>query len=402
MRIVLLNQFFWPNTVATAQLLSDAAQELSREHEVTVICSGSPRTSREIPGDEFNIEIIRTRGWKFSHRWPARVASYAAYLAGTVWHCCRVKRPDVFVTMTTPPFLSTIGSLFGLLRGTRHVIWEMDVYPDIATDLGYFKHGGIADRVTGAILDWSRRRAESIIVLGEEMKLRLVARGVGEKKIYVAENWADGSEIQPQPAPDGPLVVEYAGNLGLAHEIETVASVIERLANRSSVRFVFAGGGPRRQEFEAACRARGLRNVDFKPYCSRSELSKRLGEGHIGLVTQVSETRGSIVPSKIYGILASGRPLLYVGPTGTTPSHHISNFNCGWQVLPGDVDGLEALLLYLDGNRHLVSAAGAKGRVAFEQNFDRSIAVQRILRIIAVTDHSKELLPELSQSVIGE
>lgn len=403
MRIVLLNQFFWPDTVATAQLLTDLAPALARENQVTVICSAAGENGvNPDPGFGPNLKILRTRGIRFSHHGLARIASYASYVGGTIWHCVRLSRTDIIFTLTTPPVLSTIGSIFAFLRGARHIIWELDVYPDIATDIGYYKPGGILDRLTGAVFDWSRRRADTMIVLGEDMKARILARGVREERIHVAENWADSREIVPQLFPAGPLVIQYSGNLGLAHEVDTIAAAIERLANDPDFRFVFVGGGPQRPRLEARCRQKGIRNVEFKSYCARTDLSRSLGEGHLGLVTQLPQTSGSVVPSKIYGIMAAGRPLLYIGPQGATPAQHILRFQCGWHILPGDVDGLVSLLGRLCRNRSLVSEAGARARHILEQNFDRSIGVERILKIIAATSHSEKLVPKLTASATGD
>jgi len=258
----------------------------------------------------------------------------------------------------------------------------MDVYPDIASDIGYFKKDGIVERLSGAVLDWSRRRADVIITLGDEMKVRLVARGIPEHKIHVAENWASGLEIVPIEFPDGPLTVHYSGNFGLAHEVATISAVIDRLANHPNFRFIFAGGGPRRPQLETYCRERAIRNVEFRPYCANAQLSHSLAEGHLGLITQIPETLGSIVPSKVYGIMAAGRPLLYIGPDGSTPARHIQSFDCGWRIQPGDVDGVIRLLHRLDVNRQLLLEAGARGRLAFERYFDRPIGVARILAIV--------------------
>jgi glycosyltransferase involved in cell wall biosynthesis len=403
MRIVLMNQFFWPDTVATAQFLSDVAQVLAQENEVTAICSSTEESGKQpVSWLAPKLTILRAHGFRFSHRGLSRIASYISYVAGAIWHGMRVPGADVYLTLTTPPILSAIGSGFALLHGARHLIWEMDLYPDIANDIGYFNRGGIADRLVGAVLDWSRRRASAIIVLGAEMKNRLIARGIPEDKIHIAENWADGREICPQKLADGPFVVEYSGNLGRAHEVDTVLGVIGRLRNNPSFRFVFAGGGPKRRQLEAACRERGIRNVYFKPYCSRRELGKSLGEGHVGLVTQLPETVGSVVPSKIYGIMAAGRPILYIGPRGATPAEHIRRFKCGWHIPPGDVNTLERLLLNLNGNRHLVSQAGERARIAFEQNFDKSIGVERILKVIEGMNHGADLVPKLSPSAVGD
>jgi glycosyltransferase involved in cell wall biosynthesis len=288
------------------------------------------------------------------------------------------------VTLTTPPLTSVFGRILKLSRGCRHFIWEMDVYPDIAVDLSTLKPRSTLTCIIGALADWSRRNADGIIVLGEEMKARLIARDIPEHKIHVAENWADGAEITPLPFPKGRLVVHYSGNLGLAHDIETISSVIKQYANDRRFQFVFAGGGGRRQHMEDFCREQGVANALFRPYSSRAELGASLAEGHLGLVTQLPQTCGSIVPSKTYGIMAAGRPVLYIGPREATPARIIERFQCGWQVNPGDSAALASLLERLNSERHLIFEAGARARQAFEKYYDRPIAAARIVKILGL------------------
>src|SRR4029077_10910077 len=111
----------------------------------------------------------------------------------------RGPKAALVVTLTTPPLISLLGTLLKNFRGSRHFIWEMDVYPDIAVCLNVLKSRSVVTRLIGAVADFSRKRADGIIVLGEDMKARLVARGIPEHKIFVVENWADGREIVPAP-----------------------------------------------------------------------------------------------------------------------------------------------------------------------------------------------------------
>ena len=126
--------------------------------------------------------------------------------------------------------------------------------------------------------------------------------------------------------------VPYEGYLG--NEVDTISAVVKACANDPRFQFVFAGGGIRRPQLETVCREKGITNVLFRPYSSRAELGASLAEGHLGLVTQLPQTCGSIVPSKTYGIMAAGRPILYIGPRVATPARMIERFECGWQVNP--------------------------------------------------------------------
>ena len=384
MRLLMINQFFWPDTAPTGRFLLDVARAMEGQGiQITAICGASGYgTKDDTPCPP--IRILRPSATHFSRDVAGRILSYASFLAGAFVAGFRVGRPDTVITLTTPPLTSVFGRMLKLSRGCRHFIWEMDLYPDIAVDVGALKANSMLTCVIGALADWSRRNSDGIIVLGEEMKSRLIARDIPEHKIYVAENWADGMEITPLPFPEGPLVVHYSGNSGLPHDIETISSAIKTLANDQRFRFVFAGGGRRREQLETSCREQGIGNASFLPYSSRAKLGMSLSEGHLGLVTQLPQTCGSVVPSKTYGIMAAGRPILYIGPREATPARLIDRFKCGWQVKPGDTAALVGLLEKLSTERHLILEAGLRARQAFEKYYDRPIAASRIVKILGL------------------
>jgi colanic acid biosynthesis glycosyl transferase WcaI len=389
MEVLFINQFFWPDTAATGQLLTDVTRDIDPNiHAVTVLCGRSLYGGRDAASPP-PVKIMQCGGVTFSRGKIGRVVSYASFFVGAAMRGLWTSRPALVVTLTTPPLVSLLGTFFKSLRGSRHYIWEMDLYPDIAVDLNVLKRRSIMTRLVGTLADISRNRADGIIALGNEMKARLVARGIPEHKILVAENWADGDEIVPGPFPEGPLVVHYSGTFGLAHEQHTISEAMRELRDDNRFRFVFAGGGARRVQLEEFCRAEGIGNAEFRSYASRSELGQSLAEGHVGLVTQISETAGSIVPSKTYGIMAAARPMLYVGPEGATPSLVLRQYECGWRIEPGDVVGMVRLLKRLEEDRALVREAGARARRAFEKYHDRPIAVARILSILGLSHTSR-------------
>ena len=386
MRVLLINQFFWPDTAATGQLLTDVAREIDPEsHAVTVLCGKSVYGAVDSVSPP-PVKMVQCAGLAFSRGKFGRVVSYAAFLVGAMAQGIRSPKPDVVLTLTTPPLISLVGTLLKRVRGARHFIWEMDVYPDIAVDLKVLKQNSIVTRLVGVLADVPRKRADGIIALGEDMKARLVVRGIPAEKIIVAENWSDGEEIVPGPFSDGPLVVHYSGTFGLAHEERTIALAMRALRNDERFRFVFVGGGARRGPLEEYCQREGIRNAEFRTYASRSELSRSFAEGHVGLVTQIPETEGSVVPSKSYGIMAAGRPMLYVGPRTATPARLLARHNCGWRIEPGNPEAMVRLLLRLEQDRGLAREAGARARTAFEQYYDRPIGVARILSILGLIE----------------
>ena len=389
MRVLFINQFFWPDTAATGQLLTDVVRDIDPDiHAVAVLCGNSWYGTLDA-GSPPPVKVVQCGGGAFSRGKISRVVSYASFLVGAAIRCIREPRPELVVTLTTPPLISLLGTLLKTVRGSRHFIWEMDVYPDIAVDLKVLQQNSFVTKLVGIFADLSRKRADGIITLGEDMKSRLMARGIPEHMILVAENWADGNEIVPSPFPAGPLVVHYSGTLGLSHELDTISEAMRELRDNDRFRFVFVGGGARRAQLERFCREQRILNTDFRHYASRSALSQSLAEGHIGLVTQLPKTAGAVVPSKTYGIMAAGRPMLYVGPENATPSLILQRHECGWRIEPGDVPGMVRLLVRLEQDRTLVREAGARARRAFEDHYDRPIGVARVLSILGLSGTSR-------------
>ena len=384
-----INQFFWPDPAATSQLLTDvAAWAVEDGHEARVIAGATKYTESEdlIPPP---VRVDRCPAFPFNRTIFGRVASYFSFLIIAALHALRGPRPDAVVTLTTPPALGLIGWLVCAVRGARHYIWEMDVYPDIAVDVGFLSAGSLLARFFGWVFDFARHRADGIITLGDEMKERLIAHGIPAEKIHVCENWADSRDITPLPFPKGPLTVYYSGNLGIVHDADTILDAMQHFRDDERFRFLFAGGGSRRAGFEASCRERAIDNALFGPYCDRADLGTRLAQGHIGLVTQRPESLGSVVPSKTYGIMAAGRPILFIGPKQATPARIIEKYHCGWQIEPGDVGGLVDLLETLAHRPDLIHYAGGLARQAFEQYYDRPIAVARFCAILGLNSPAR-------------
>ncbi len=385
MRVLLMNQFFWPDAAATSQLLTDVARRLVADgHEVHVICGASGYSAE---GGEARpaVTVHRVEGRRFSRSTVGRVLSYANFYFFAAVKALRVPRPDVVMTLTTPPLLSLLGNVIKLFRGSRHVIWEMDMYPDVAVDLNYFRRGGVLDRVVGSFADTSRHYADTVIALGECMRDRLIARGVPAAKIEVADNWADSSavEVLPKLGNLHRFVVHYSGNLGLAHDLDTVTGAMRQLRGDERFLFVFSGSGGRRAELTRFAAVEGLTSVQMRPYVARSELARELAQGDVGLVLQSEDCCGSIVPSKVYGLLAAGRPILFVGPAAATPARIIRRFHCGWHVACGDVAGLVALLQRLALYSEEVEAAARNARSALVQHFDLPLGTARIAAVLS-------------------
>lgn len=397
MRILFINQFFWPDSSATSQQLTDLVGALaSRGVDVSVLCGdgGYAAAAGSTPPPA---EVHRVRALPFARSRVGRMVSYLSFYVTAFARALTVRRADLVVSMTTPPLISVLGAALKLLRGSRHYIWEQDLYPEIAVDLHYLKAGGLTHRITGAIADAVRRQADGIIVLGPCMRDRLIARGVSAGKIHIAEHWASSTAIRPmaRPGDPGDLVVLYSGNLGMAHDLETIQGAIANLRHEPRIRFLFAGTGDKRQVLADFCQKEGIGSVEFRPFVARDRLSEGLAAGDIGLVTQRDASCGAVVPSKAYGILAAGRPLLFIGPAQATPALLIARHSCGWRVDCGDVQGATELLQFLADHPEAVKAAGLRAREALVHFYDLPQSVNRIADILGAGSPASTVASQL-------
>jgi len=360
-------------------------------HEVEVICGTSRYASVGQADEPPAVKIHRVPCLPYTRSRFARSFSYLSFLAGCLWKGLTVSKPDLIVTMTTPPVLSAIGAILQRRHSTRHVIWAMDLFPETLVDVGVLQPKSKIVWLLNRIADQVYAKADGIIAIGDCMRQRLIRRNVPEEKLLVVENWADGKNIFPIADPQkGPFVVLYSGNLGLSHDIDTIRFALQRLRSDDGFNFRFAGDGPRYRELRQDLSAQDVPNVDFLPYRSKSELAERLSQANIGLVTQRSTCFGSVVPSKMYSLMAAGKPILYIGPRDTTPHHILQKYQCGWQIDCGDGEGLVSLLQYLRENREVLTSAGNRAREAFLADYDLPQGVARFCRSIGALECARE------------
>ncbi len=394
-RIVLLNQYYAPDEAATAQLLSDLGAALvARGHEVRAVASRRayadsrrryPRRSREA-----GVEVLRVAATAFGRASRlGRVADYASFLAGAAGALVAMPRPDVVVSLSTPPLVAGLGMAAARWRRARTVYWVMDVYPDLAVELGAIPARSPAARLLGRAAGVLLRGSDRVVALDRAMAERLDAQGA--RGAAVIANWADGDAIRPRPAAGHPrrerlgwsgrFVVLYSGNMGLAHEFDTLLDAAALLARDPEVLFAFVGDGPRRGEIEEGARRRGLANVEFHGYAPRDALGESLTAGDLHAVTLRPGMEGLLVPSKIYGILAAGRPTLYVGPPAGEV-HEIVSAGCGRSIRNGDVRAVaEAIAAYRnEGARR--EAEGSFARRLFEDRYTREKSLDAFVRLV--------------------
>jgi glycosyltransferase involved in cell wall biosynthesis len=397
-RVLFINQFFYPDVAATAQLLTDVAEDLvAGGAEVTVVTGRRSYNDGRSLGpaqDQYRgVRIRRVQGVALRRNavW-SRYLSYAAFWFAATVRCAALPRQDVIVPLTTPPLLSCLGALLKRIRGSRLVCWSMDVYPELGVLLGALREGSLAARFLGRLMAWSLRSADLVIALGEHMAKRLTMKGVGPERIRVVPTWENATEVVPTPRSENPFraahglgdnfVVLYSGNLGAAHDFGTLLDAAETLSDRSDIVVLIAGGGPRLPWVRTEVEKRRLANVRFLPHQPRDTLRYSLSAGDVHVVTLRENFQGLLVPSKFVGALASGRPLLYVGPREGEIPDAVRVGECGCVIEPGDAAALADAIVALHADDATRERMGRNARKLFEERYTREKAVADFCRIL--------------------
>ena len=300
MRVLLLNQTFHPDLVATAQHMTDLARYLSeRGHQFEAIASRSAYQQHDslLPAYEELGDIhIHRVGRSFFGKGTVfqRLIDFTYYYVAALFKSLRVGRPDVVLCLTTPPFIVTVGWLLRLLRGCRLVYYVMDLYPDVPVACGVMRPGslltGLLERVNRLCL----RRADRTIVPGRCMRDRVRGKIGPAEHLRLVTPWASREEITPLPAAENSLrteqgwaddfVVAYCGNLGLGHELQTILAAIDAMADDEQVRFAFVGGGARFEQVKRQVAGRRRTKVSILPYQPRERLGRTLAAADVPLL----------------------------------------------------------------------------------------------------------------------
>lgn len=298
---------------------------------------------------------------------------------------------DLVIAKTDPPLLSVVSLVAARVRGAAQINWLQDLFPEVASNLGVWGVRFIEQGIR-TLRNESLRAARYNVVIGNLMAQRLRSEGVSDNAIRVIPNWADGSCIRPIARENNVLVKEwnlqgrfivcYSGNMGRAHEFNTIIGAAELLKSQPTIVFILIGDGVQRQPIEEAVRGRNLPNVIFKPYQPSDRLAFSLGLADVHLISLRPELEGLIVPSKFYGITAAGKPTIYIGDQAGEIPELLRREGCGFAVSVGDERRLAARIGELYTNVSLKSQMGQKARTVFECYYEKTVAMAKWERLI--------------------
>jgi glycosyltransferase involved in cell wall biosynthesis len=379
MHILLLNEYYPPDTSATAKMAAQVAEKLAERHEVTVV-AGRPSYDPEPAAagaypfallhratrNKVAVECVGSTVYS-RHQMRQRVTNYLSYLALAVPRALALD-PDVILAMTDPPVAGLAGAFVARLAGKPFVYNIRDLYPDMAT-------GGEIVRESRWVERWegmhrrALKQAARVIVLGDDMRQRILSKGVAAERVVVVRDGATFHAVSPpqsdpvvQEIRSGfPFVALHAGNLGFYGAWDTLLQAAAMLRNENAG-LVFIGDGANRAGLAAAAEASGAANVRFLPFRPFEQLPHVMVAGDVHIVTVKRGLEGIVVPSKLYSILAAGRPVLAVAAAQSDAARIVVESGCGLAADPDDPAAVAAAVRELRRDPTRLADMGRRAR----------------------------------------
>jgi colanic acid biosynthesis glycosyl transferase WcaI len=401
LRVLLLNQCFYPDVVSTAQHLTDLATELTaRGHDVTVVTGdrGYDDPSTRFPRRESwkGITILRVRSLSLgkSSRWR-RALSFSSFLASCALRLLTLRRFDVVIALTSPPLISFLATLFVKLKGGRFCFWVMDLNPDETIAAGWLDQNSRVARLLQRMLNYSLKHADQTIVLDRFMKERVLAKGIDADRISVVPPWSHNDTVtystegreafRRRHGLSDKFVVMYSGNHSPCHPLDTLLRTALDLQAQREILFCFIGGGSEQAKVREFALQHGLSNVKCLPYQPLSDLSSSLSAADLHVVVMGDAFVGIVHPCKIYNIMSIGAPTLYIGPEpshvtdiASTDTHH--RF---YLARHGDVTAVTAGILDAQESRARLKPSESAAR------FSKHVLLPQLINLIEADSKSE-------------
>jgi colanic acid biosynthesis glycosyl transferase WcaI len=394
-RVLLLNLYYPPDTSATAKMAQTVVAALGEKHDVTVLC-GRPsydpterRPWRLYQSEQSGrVRMLRVGSSDYPRtQMKKRVFNYLSYVFLAVPRALFLPY-DVVLAMTDPPFEGIVGAFVSLLKRKPYVYNIRDLYPDMAVGGSIVKPGLLA-RIWEKLHRWALRRATRVVVLGEDMRNRILSKGVSSSAIAIVRDGADlVSPEAPAPALDSDVirairgnfrfVLLHAGNLGFYGAWDTLLTGAASLT-ADGIGLVFVGDGAQRSRLEAA--AANIPNVRFLPFFPANKIASVLAAADAHVITIKRGLEGVVVPSKMYGILAAGKPIVAVAPRECDVVSLGESKGFSVPADPGDAPAFARLVRQLSQNPAKLNEM-AKAALTAAPEYERSAELQKLLEIV--------------------
>ena len=421
-RLLLICQHFYPEMISTGMHMTELSSRLCElDWDITVYCAKpswgiNDQQQEDIPNDMvyegIKIHRVRTFGNQQSSL-IARGLFAATFFLSVCWQLARhIKEFPAIMVTTNPPFIGLVGWLFTKLFKKPYLLLVYDVYPDIAVKLGVLPENGIITKIWSAITKLILNAATTIIVIGRDMDeiIRSKVKPMNHPRIDLIPNWSDERLVQPVPATgnefirennlEGKFIVQYAGRMGRTHNLEPLVEAANLISDERIV-FQFIGEGAKKAKLQAFVDNNNLQNVQFLPYQPMEILPQMLSSADIAVVCLDDSFTGLSVPSKSYGVMASGTPVLGFLDTHSEIGRTIEELQCGIIMPSPQANEIAEIINSLLNDPQRLLTMGHAGRKGFLNNYTLAHAAKAydkaLLRTIGRISDTAVNFPDGSQ-----
>jgi glycosyltransferase involved in cell wall biosynthesis len=391
-RLLVLNQYYWPGVEATAQLLTDLCEALADEYEIRVL-TGVLHGHEEEPDrlERNGVEIVRVRSTAFERsRLGLRGLNYVTYLGAALLEALRGPRPDLVLCMTDPPMVGDVAVAVAKRFGAPLLVISEDVFPEIATKLRRLENPVLVG-VLRQLVRLYLKRADRVVAIGETMRQRLEAKGAPGDRLRVIPNWIDTNAITPQEHENewkagkrlgGRFVVMHSGNVGHAQDLDVLVRATTFLRDLDDLRVVIIGFGARHAEIQELAARLEADRVKFLPYQPREVLPLSLAAANMHFVGLARGLSGYVVPSRLYGILAAGRPVIVSADPDSETAQVVTQAGCGVVLPPGRPELVARVIRDAYDGKLDLDEMGRRGREYVTAEADRAVAMGRYRAVL--------------------
>jgi GDP-L-fucose synthase len=396
-RVLFINRSYWPDAEATGQLLTELCEDLAGSFDVTVL-AGQPNQNPDgqayrARGTEQRNGVTIRRVWntRFAKRsLIGKAVNLLSFWCMAAVAALRLPKPDILVVETDPPLLCLLGAFLRHWYGCRLVVYLQDIYPDVAVAVGKLPRGPLTDAIRWLFFS-VYQRADAVIVLNNEMRSLLAASHVDPQRIHCVPNWIDTTVVAPVKSANpfraehhraGEFLVMYSGNVGLCQRLEDVIAAAALLKDTPHIRFLIVGEGSLKAQLQRQAESGKLTNVTFLPYQPKNRLGESLSAADLHLVPIDPRVTRFLMPSKLYGVLASQTALVAVAPIDSDLAQITRDGRCGLVVPPDEPKALAEALRWAAAHPSELEAMGTRGRALAVAEYDRRTITGRFAQLL--------------------
>jgi len=401
-RLLVYAHYFYPDVASTAQILTELCEGLEKEFHITVICvvpsydgkvDEKYKRKRIYKEDHKGFDVIRVRVPEFNKKNKiSRVKNILAYFFNAIIATFSAGKQDLVFSISQPPILGGLLGVIGkTLKNAKYIYNIQDFNPEQTEAVGYAKNKFVL-KFAKDLDKFSCKKADTVVLVGRDMRRTLEKRFQGQDvpTNVVINNWIDEKKIYPLETEDPQVLLfkeEYglqdkfvfmcSGNMGLYYDLENIIKVMAEFKDEEDVVFAFVGDGSMKQTLVDYAKENHLNNVKFIPYQDKEDLVYSLNAADAHLVTNAKGIKGVSVPSKIYGVMASGKAVLGVLEEGSEARLLVENCNCGKCVSPGQYGEIKALITEIIEHPLSFKRKGLRGRKAIEDKLKKASSINK-------------------------